>query len=326
MSFFNSKEEVINVELTSYGKFLLSKGLFKPVYYSFHDDDVLYDSDYANVSELVNKAEVRVQEETIYSKPLYSFTSPKASITNAINQDNLINDISNLDTYKVNYFNNAIGDSSVYSLYTPAWKINNLSSNFVSSSVVFGDKNLRIPQFECTLTASLVKTTETVVNSNVQLQDLIASNQTTVYLEDGTIYFLDIEELVLKIEEMNTDAEYDKFEIQIYKVDNNNDGTESYTSMKFPKQLNFVDDNGLLQNLSFLGLEEKYDESYVLNLLDVSTDKEISDLIACKHILSNPNNVDSIFNDPNVCEEFNARYSTNDLYKIISDRATGRNC
>ena len=32
MSFFDSKEEVLNIELTSYGKLLLSKGILKPVY------------------------------------------------------------------------------------------------------------------------------------------------------------------------------------------------------------------------------------------------------------------------------------------------------
>jgi len=44
MSFFDSKEEVINVEFTQYGRYLLSKGKFNPRFYAFYDDDVIYDS------------------------------------------------------------------------------------------------------------------------------------------------------------------------------------------------------------------------------------------------------------------------------------------
>ena len=46
MEFFNRKEEVLDVELTQYGKYLLSVGKFKPSYYAFFDDDVIYDLRY----------------------------------------------------------------------------------------------------------------------------------------------------------------------------------------------------------------------------------------------------------------------------------------
>ena len=93
MSFFNSKEEVINLELTSYGKLLLSKGLLKPEYYSFHDEDVLYDVSYSGLQENAGVAETRIQDETIYVKPLYNFVSPVALVQKTLNQDNYINSI-----------------------------------------------------------------------------------------------------------------------------------------------------------------------------------------------------------------------------------------
>ena len=43
MTFFNKKEEVIEVKLTSFGKYKLSKGELRPASYSFFDDDVVYD-------------------------------------------------------------------------------------------------------------------------------------------------------------------------------------------------------------------------------------------------------------------------------------------
>ena len=326
MSFFDSKEEVINIELTSYGKLLLSKGLLKPAYYSLHDDEILYDSAYAGFSENASNAETRIQEQTPYAKPLYSFESPKASIEKNIDQENFINSLNNLNKYKVNYFDNSLGESSIYNLYTPSWKINNLSSNFISSSLFFGDKYLRIHQFECILTASFIKTTQDMLNSDTDLQDLVSSKLDTIYLQDGTLYFTDIEELVLKIEEFNTDAEYEKFDVEIFNVITNNDGTESYEIMKMPKQLNYVDENGLLQNLSSLNLQEKIDDSYATKFLEILVDKEIDDETACKHILHSTKDHDSIFSDINICDNVNTKYSTNAIYKIINDRATGRNC
>ena len=41
MEFFNKKEEVIDLQLTQYGKYLLSLGKFKPVYYAFYDDGIV---------------------------------------------------------------------------------------------------------------------------------------------------------------------------------------------------------------------------------------------------------------------------------------------
>jgi hypothetical protein len=45
--FLNKKEQVYDLQLTSYGKYLLSIGKFKPVHYAFFDDNVLYDKTYA---------------------------------------------------------------------------------------------------------------------------------------------------------------------------------------------------------------------------------------------------------------------------------------
>ena len=45
MEFFNKKEEVIELKLTQFGRFMLSKGKFKPTFYSFFDDNVLYNSE-----------------------------------------------------------------------------------------------------------------------------------------------------------------------------------------------------------------------------------------------------------------------------------------
>ena len=69
MSFFNKKEEVIDIQLTQFGKHLLSVGEFKPVFYRFFDDNILYNSNHANFAEHQNSTEDRILTETPTTKP-----------------------------------------------------------------------------------------------------------------------------------------------------------------------------------------------------------------------------------------------------------------
>ena len=62
MSYIDKKENVIEIELTQFGKRLLSKGVFKPEYYQFFDDDIIYDNKYAGAPDGVNEAQDRIKE------------------------------------------------------------------------------------------------------------------------------------------------------------------------------------------------------------------------------------------------------------------------
>jgi len=46
--FLNKKEQVIDFQLTPYGNYLLSTGIFKPAYYAFYDSSILYDKQYVH--------------------------------------------------------------------------------------------------------------------------------------------------------------------------------------------------------------------------------------------------------------------------------------
>ena len=72
MSFFNKKEDVLDVELTQLGKYLLSKGKFKPVYYVFSDDEILYNVEYAGQTpEKAKETSTRIQKETQRTRTYY---------------------------------------------------------------------------------------------------------------------------------------------------------------------------------------------------------------------------------------------------------------
>ena len=77
MAFLNKKEDVIDFQLTQYGKYLVSQGKFKPVYYAFFDDDIIYDQRYASgsVLEIQKDIETRIFDNTPSLDAQYLFHS-----------------------------------------------------------------------------------------------------------------------------------------------------------------------------------------------------------------------------------------------------------
>jgi hypothetical protein len=80
MLFMNKKEEVLDIELTPHGKYLLSLGKLKPVYYSFHDSNILYDGRYASVVERTQVSEDRIQHSTPQMKTVASRVSREENV------------------------------------------------------------------------------------------------------------------------------------------------------------------------------------------------------------------------------------------------------
>ena len=85
--FIDKKEQVFDFQLTPYGKYTLSTGAFKPVYYTLYDGEVLYDSQYAGltgsgVQEQQNNIHTRIKENTAYIESLVCFDELETSPPN----------------------------------------------------------------------------------------------------------------------------------------------------------------------------------------------------------------------------------------------------
>jgi len=70
----------MQIELTQYGKHLLSKGVFNPSYYAFFDDNILYDSEFAGFSEHQNEVNNRVIKDTPQLEGQYIFDSVEEQV------------------------------------------------------------------------------------------------------------------------------------------------------------------------------------------------------------------------------------------------------
>jgi len=185
MEFFNRKEEVLDIELTQYGKYLLSVGKFKPSYYAFFDDDVIYDLQYQGnppndtedeISPTENQkdSQKRIQE-TPRIKSQHNFvTVDKTHIqTSDANEDSMFKVVvmgrktveSEVEkeinfAYPINFKDDycgvilPLGTSDYSSIYAPAWQINFMQGELkrsVSHDGGDGDEKYgikRIPQLE----------------------------------------------------------------------------------------------------------------------------------------------------------------------------------
>ena len=94
MTFFNKKEEVIDIQLTPFGKILHSKGKLKPSYYAFFDDDIIYDSEYGSSGGNVDD---RI-ESTPRPHAQAKFTS--------------VNDVATVDESSLSYFVDAMSEAA----------------------------------------------------------------------------------------------------------------------------------------------------------------------------------------------------------------------
>jgi hypothetical protein len=84
--FLDKKEQVIDFQLTPYGKHRLSVGLLKPAYYAFFDTGITYDSEYtgypghSGFKESQNKIHERIKTETQFIEGILLFEEAENSV------------------------------------------------------------------------------------------------------------------------------------------------------------------------------------------------------------------------------------------------------
>ena len=83
MTFYDKKEDVLDIKLTPYGRHLISRGKFMPKYYSFLDEDIVYNVDKQSIDTIEERnSEVknRILNETPSLKPMYTMNSVETEL------------------------------------------------------------------------------------------------------------------------------------------------------------------------------------------------------------------------------------------------------
>jgi len=297
MEFFDDKEEVIDIQLTQFGKYLLSLGKWKPVYYSFFDDSILYDGKFANVVESQNAIEDRIQDYTPQMHTQHVFTGRETDFLRIASEKddwwNLpeIERIRMQSTPEKEYSLAApLGNSLIGSQQLPRWSVKLLCGEVQSCSAVLTGsfQNLQIPQIEIDVTyrgipESLLKDTNTPGSSDQrEAQDLMDG----IY-PDRTFLRIAEETLLIEIEELHTDFDVENFDIEVFQVESSNLPGTSTPTIETLNQLFFKKREEQIQN-NILVMDRpdnpviSCDSSYVGYYFDVRVDDEIPSSVICE--------------------------------------------
>ena len=241
MTFFNRKEDVLDIQLTQYGKHLLSKGVFKPSFYAFFDDDVLYDGAHGGLTEHQNDIEARIKE-TPRMRTQHIFHGVETKINTSINHqirqaaaddalDTSLPDIVLPQSQPEKHFANALplGNSALGIQNATSFDIKFLKGYLTgSNSISSNDKapNIRIPQVH----------SEMVYETFVQ-----NDSQGFRFFDDGTAIGLEENYIVIEIEEDNSFRLNKNFDIEVYRVEDRfvdgvSTGEEILTPLSFPRE------------------------------------------------------------------------------------------
>ena len=317
MKFLNKKEQVIDLEITPYGKSLFSMGRFKPEYYDFYDDEVLYDSQYANGIEHQNSASVRIQEVPQLQTQTFFYSAERqvkeATAFHRLSQENnnigeiprningvpyVQNDNVSIAVLPDKEFNKApIGNSALNSSYAPSWGVNVIDGEILSSSAT-SSINLPIPQMY--MSASRVQmyiSQDGPVSENFYQFNQAGNLDETNPFQQLFLSVVD-DGIILEIDEENTTFQWENFDIEIFEVEEVD--TPSATTLgglkikQFLKPLFFKKNVNPVQNNILLDFDEipvnpspittEFAEYY----FDINVDQEIDSLLLCEKAINKP--------------------------------------
>ena len=331
MTFFNRKEEVTDLKLTPYGRHELSRGNFKPEFYAFYDDDVLYDGDWGGLTgENQNHIEPRIKET-----PRIRVQPTRTSVTaRAVGEDCDLDGWCATSPYISPTQNtidrnfaliNPLGSSGYNTEYLPSWNLN-FHKGIISGSQAYTEiSGAHDP------TPGAHRWPSRIVDANHPQIDCLAIYETKSPLF-ATADMIDENQVIIKedfiligLEEKNTNFSVKNFEFEIFQVekklneDGYDTGEEDLTPLRFN---NTFFDADLSQN-EVVGDTTSTLSTNVEYYFNIAVDENIGRDILCKHVVDKSQGV---FSDGLIeCGETQEDLSMYDIYQDM-DEDPGDTC
>jgi hypothetical protein len=204
MAFFNKKEDVMRIELTTHGKHLLSKGEFKPEYYAFFDDDILYESEAVSMTENNTETKIRIISNTPSLKPPAVI---KGIEENLFNKNRIEDD---------NTLLNIIGTNKTTSENANGWNVTAIMGEF-SSSMSYISSSVspiyNVPQVECEMNF-------TMSVGNATKDDYFSLDyESSEVATDNSFLKVKRDDMLLYILEKNGFIYKDALSVEVFKFD-----------------------------------------------------------------------------------------------------------
>ena len=299
MTFFDQKEDVLDIQLTQYGKFLLSKGKLRPASYAFFDDDVIYDSQYADFTESRVDINDRIKE-TVRPKAQYIFHGAETDIKKKIQ---IVG--TNKENHKERYvapipdkhyaLYSPLGNSSISEESAPSWTVHMLKGEItgaISHKTSSYHQNMKLPQINTknaeyktfVSKASRDDPKEPTFGDFGDQGGSVTSNINfaSTRFEDGTYIEIEDDFFLFEVSEENTENMVENFDIEVFIQETDINGKDTYTPLSFKPKRQLVK-NGILLDQDELEPETNVllDSSYVEHFFDVYVDGEINKDVLC---------------------------------------------
>lgn len=330
MTFFNKKEEVIEVKLTSFGKYKLSKGELRPASYSFFDDDVVYDSAYGAAGgsahdRIKDTPRMRIQTNLNGAESATEIEADQnegesgSSTTENNTISIMIQPVTRTDTKQ------PIGTSGVESQNPPAWRTLMLQGELDSSEthIEKEDQVVHIPQMNVKKREFIVKAIGDT-DDNARIYGAIMPDGSSITLEEG-----EDSEFLLFLGEKNADSLDKNFSIELFTVIEEN-GEEKLSPLLFKKDYEYtriVD--GILMEVDEapnpdLSIDEVNRRILANHYFEILSDREIDPSIIQQALAGNRfadlRDLETFANmftiDNGETNRFNTGRSASDLYNL----------
>lgn len=307
MTFLNKKEDVVDLKLTHFGKRLLATGKFKPVYYAFFDDNILYDVAYAGSgSEEQSKSEERIRDETPTLSTQYTFRGSELVELPGLQAT----------AEKTEILQYPLGTSNYEERNAPAWKIKALHGEFTRTASMLTSsahvatkeqrKSLRIPQID----ADMIYKQHVFPNGLTGEENFKADDYVAVF-EDSSAVVWEKPYILLEIEEKNSIFSRENFDIEVFEIFEKKEDKEQSDG----STLKDVIVKEELQSLTFLLDDFATPRAeHIGHYFDIMFDEEIEASRICPHL--SPQSKKDIFADEQYdCEDyFAADAVSKDIY------------
>ena len=281
MTFFNKKTEVMQIEMTPYGRYLYSIGKFKPHSYEFVDDDILYRA--SGSSEAQEDAHGRIINETPKLKinRSYQDEGPRQTERIAIDEKRVLQ---KKMTQRQNGVN-ALGRSSYSSDNIPSFQVTMLQGQISDSEKVFetnrtfdGNKaedisgSVHIPQIDIDFYI------EATIRNGLNPNQTEGESLTSRTFEDGSYVDIFYSDPIIHLKEFNSFYEKENFEIEVFM--NQDDGTLKPLKIETPRSA-IVNDILIDLNEEQAIVEDRSND-FMQYYFDIEVDTEIDPDELCR--------------------------------------------
>jgi len=278
MTFFDKKQDVLKIELTPYGRSLLSNGKLMPKYYAFFDDDIVYDISTIGGTEEQDAIKNRILNETPRLRPQRDLSSPENLITNFERSQSSSRPFSQV---QLNYLTEPIGTSDGTQRNASSWHLTTILGEIDDTESTYdtsGSYLRQIPQVNMTLEYTM-QVRNVRDDSPIRGQAASPAVPVSRVFEDGTYLEILDDQIIARIIEENGFKFKEGLEIEAYIFEEDNETLKPLKMLPITKSI--VD--GILVDPDEEDAVE-IDETYLDYYLTIFYDENISDIDLCKGI------------------------------------------